>query len=325
MIPSFFSALASRLPHENNLSDITWALCQASDFFREFFMKFFFPKEDFSVIDSMDREYPAENNGRSRADFLVRVRGSRMPYVIEVKIYDRNQHFEQYKSDYGISKDHLGYITNYYYKQDDYEIKTWTDLYYRLSVLVDSLTDETEKSLITGYLKYLQNTCGIKTFNRAMDFSNAICLYQFQCVVQKAIKKQTDQYILNAYPRLKNIEGDQGILGAYFYAHYNDGRLPETYIWTGIYFNREPVEVWTGIENRKGYGQEYCNIVRPNMAFNPILMKCSENPIYEEKALWFKLKPERLVEFQKLEKDEQQEQFFVEYLDEIIMLPYQFL
>ena len=48
---SFFLHLGIRLYKENNLSDITWALLQASDEFKQLFIKYFFPEiEDNHII-----------------------------------------------------------------------------------------------------------------------------------------------------------------------------------------------------------------------------------------------------------------------------------
>ena len=42
IIKSFFSNLADRRRKENDLSDITWAMCQASPAFQKAWLHFFF-------------------------------------------------------------------------------------------------------------------------------------------------------------------------------------------------------------------------------------------------------------------------------------------
>ena len=68
-INKFFEYLAERKYHENDLSDITYALCYANDNFRKCFLNFCFKDENDSVdIDTRDltREYSIED---SRPDF----------------------------------------------------------------------------------------------------------------------------------------------------------------------------------------------------------------------------------------------------------------
>ena len=46
MLAEFISNLSYRFRSENNLSDVTWTLCQTSDKFQCVFLRFFFPWMD---------------------------------------------------------------------------------------------------------------------------------------------------------------------------------------------------------------------------------------------------------------------------------------
>ena len=107
MMENFISNLSLRLNSENNLSDITWTMCQTSDAFQNVFLQFFFPKEKFTEV-YLQRELPDED---CRPDFYFEHDGK--VFLIECKIWDRNHHFEQYTKQFKISNEQLGYITNY--------------------------------------------------------------------------------------------------------------------------------------------------------------------------------------------------------------------
>ena len=90
----FFESMAERLTNENDLSDITYALCKTDNDFRKFFLEYCF--EEAVDTDNLIREYADEG---SRPDFYFIGRDNN-EYLIEVKIYDRNQHFDQYNNQF---------------------------------------------------------------------------------------------------------------------------------------------------------------------------------------------------------------------------------
>lgn len=91
-LSAFFSALAERAYKENDLSDVTYALLEANNAFRQFFLDFFFPHEGLEGVKVViEREHVI---GDSRPDFWIRNRNE--VYLVEVKIWDGGHHFEQY-------------------------------------------------------------------------------------------------------------------------------------------------------------------------------------------------------------------------------------
>ena len=125
-LSKFFTGFAERAHKENNLSDITYALCRSNISFCQFFLDFFFPGAGLRARDvEITREYFTE---WGRPDFWIRNRVNQELYIVEVKIWDGSHHFEQYfkilKEDSGLEKDskpahdllvwrRLGYIANY--------------------------------------------------------------------------------------------------------------------------------------------------------------------------------------------------------------------
>lgn len=74
-ISSFFRNLAVRFRKENDLSDITWALCEASPTFKGIWIRFFFGDElNPDDIDWIQREATFDDKG-SRVDFLIKKKG----------------------------------------------------------------------------------------------------------------------------------------------------------------------------------------------------------------------------------------------------------
>ena len=64
----FFQFLSSKYHKENDLSDITWAMCQSCESFRFAFLGFFFPEMQIKPSLSIERE-KAEDD--SRPDFYI--------------------------------------------------------------------------------------------------------------------------------------------------------------------------------------------------------------------------------------------------------------
>lgn len=170
MIKKFFECLADYARKENDISDITVALCKANPTFKETFVKFFFNNIDINEIKKIKREI-SSNDGQSRVDIMIEVEGDDKPYLIEVKKYDENHHFDQYVKAYNIPPERLGYITNYELKKEGgYQIKKWSEFY-------KVLTNEDEKNkkakndeLIQAYAQYLNKVCEI-VYNKRIDLT----------------------------------------------------------------------------------------------------------------------------------------------------------
>lgn len=174
----FFTALSERMYKENNLSDVTYALCEADVKFRQFFLDFFFHAAQLRASEvTIERETCFKRSGRP--DFCIWTRDGGL-YIVEVKIYDGNHHFSQYHgilkgNNRGIADDgawkHLGYIANYEEVKDikiDCEsarevcsrVATWSEF-------VDELGRYRgfDDPVIQGYVEYVRHVCPYDDFN----------------------------------------------------------------------------------------------------------------------------------------------------------------
>ena len=169
-LSAFFSALAERAYKENDLSDVTYALLEANNAFRQFFLDFFFSHEGLEREKvAIEREHVI---GDSRLDFWIR-NGNEV-YLVEVKIWDGGHHFEQYHKILGEegSKDgrwaRLGYIANYSLcnvnicedgvrkeaSETGCGLHTWEEFAKRLES-----DDCSGDPFVRGYLEYLKRVC----------------------------------------------------------------------------------------------------------------------------------------------------------------------
>lgn len=182
----FFEQLANYYWHENDLSNITVALCNSSEIFKKIFVHFFFPKIKIEDISNINREIWDSNSMSSRVDIHISLYNDEI-YVIEVKKGDRNHHFGQYEIDFDIDKSHFGYITNYYCAEGKalgYDVKTWTEFY---DVLEQS---ENLDCLSKSYLSYLRIVCGITKYNSIMDLKSLKSIPQFFQTMDKIVAKE---------------------------------------------------------------------------------------------------------------------------------------
>ena len=311
MIESFLNILASRKRSENDLSDITWALCLSSHSFQTLFLNFFFPDSEFLNITRFERE---KSEGDSRPDFLIENDG--IIYLIECKIYDTNHHFEQYTSTFNIPNERLGYITNYKMTQNGFIVKTWEDLYdYVTNNLPES---ENEKALWTGYLKYLKSVCGIIKITKKMDLKGMYSLYSFTELLKKLVNRAETEFELRYYSN-KNIQGGNGISGCYFEIKYSKDLINTTWAWIGIYYERENPLICLGFEDKQGWGKPVYELLDSRLDKIERDEFCTK-PYREDGAIWFELTDEKHKEFDKISLVEQI-QLIKEFMDRVIMKP----
>ena len=288
MIEVFLETLSGRKRSENDLSDITWALCLSSHSFQSLFLNFFFPDTKFLNITRFERE---KSEGDSRPDFLIENNG--ITYLIECKIYDRNHHFEQYTSTFNIPNERLGYITNYKMTQKGFVVKTWEEFYDHVA---NNLPEsENEKACWNGYLRYLQNVCSIIKITKKMDLNGMYSLYSFTELLKKLVERTETEYELRYYSE-KNIHGGNGISGCYFEINYFNNLIETTWAWIGVYYNREKPLICMGFENKQGWGKPVYEIIEKQIS-KIESDEFYEKPYYEDDAIWFELTKEKHEEF----------------------------
>ena len=189
---TLFKEIACYYRHENDLSNITVALCNASSIFKDLFLRFFFPQIISDDIIRISREARDINGMGCRVDIHISMK-SGDPYIIEVKINDTNHHFGQYESAYKITKDHFGYITNYYCIEGvrlGYNVKTWEEIYYYFINLKD------KNELIEPFLFYIEKVCNLRIYSTSMNFKALSTIPHFYEIIDEIINENKDLGII---------------------------------------------------------------------------------------------------------------------------------
>ena len=253
-LQAFIINLASRFRKENDLSDITWAMCQTSDQFLDSFVEFFFPGLGDCEID-LRRELAEDD---SRPDFFFQANGK--DYLVECKIYDHNHHFEQYTKRFKIEPEQLGYITNYPLRKEGFTVHTWTDFYVYLSKRIPA----EEAPLWNGYLGYLKDVCSIFITEAPMNLDGMFSLYTFYRSLDDVFAFDNERYSSFLYDSRKdtnnggNFSGRtprEGVMGKYFEIKFKNLRMRTAWGWMGVYFEREHPLVCVGFDDRDGWGK----------------------------------------------------------------------
>lgn len=320
MIPSFFENISYRLNNENDLSDIIWAMCNTSPKFKEAFLSFFFPDIVISPEVEIKREVTKDD---SRPDFTIHNNGDL--YLIENKIYDRNQHFGQYDKVFGVEPEKFGYIANYVILQPEkdkhYQIRTWEEFYFILEKV--EADNEQEQSLIDGFRLYLKNVCSILEYNKPMNIEGIFSLYQLMEVLIKLCKREEDNFILevcNKDRMYNNSHADHYVTGVNFEIKINGSNI-QSWGWIGIYFSKEVPTICIGFYDKENWGKTICNLIDKAIGNIQEGIYCTA-PYYEDDAYWFEYidgKDTYEESFNKLTLNEQIDEL-KRFMDEVLNL-----
>jgi len=228
---AFFSNLAHRFYKENDLSDITWALSEAHPEFKRLFLSFFFSEIDDVSEITLSREVSEED---SRPDFSFEVGNSK--YIIEVKKFDKDYHFEQYKKTFPGAR--FGWIAIYNTeKQDGIEIRTWEEFKIFLERFVETVNSN---ELIHSYISYIEQTCSIINFKK-MTLDNSP--FFFNKLIEKVIQSSLPEFDVNNYNQAKSINEWRN--GKYF-SLQKKGSNTVIYPWFGVYYDKEKTLIYIG-------------------------------------------------------------------------------
>lgn len=323
MINSLFNCLSLKYRKENDLSDFTWAMCQACDSFRNAFLGFFFPDIDTSSMDvTIEREKSEDD---SRPDFVINCNGR--TYVIENKIYDTNHHFGQYDKTFDIIPQRFGYITNYKIEDKEilskgYPIRTWEQLYD--TFMLNLPEDEDDNRLWNGYLCYVKNVCNLIKIENPMKLDGIYSLYSLIEILKKLSSRNEQDFELIKYNELKASGNGtyNGISGINFEVKYKN-IIQESRIWgwIGIYFEREHPVILMAFYNKPNWGKGYCDMILPFSSkwSDQIYFK---KPYQEESQIWFELLPKRHDEFNNMDDVEKQKVLLQSFMDEVLRYPF---
>ena len=223
LLNNFFIYLGVRLRNENNLSDITWALMNTIPSFQDKFLEYCFER-NICVMNQTIRE---DQSGDSRPDFYFEdIEGNK--YLIEVKIYDKNMHFQQYINNPKYSLAEKSFIANYAHTEiNGWKIKSWKGFIVFLKQKIDEFNLD-EKEIINSYINYLKATINY-TEPMTMNIDNISSLYDFYLTIADVISDINDIQI-NEYNNSKPCTPEK--YGKYFYTTRPD--QTNCYFWIGI-------------------------------------------------------------------------------------------
>lgn len=327
-ISSFFSSLSSKMRKENDLSDITWAMCQASSMFMDSFVHFFFPEVDIHSIIEFVRESPDEQDGGSRVDFLFRVRNDATPYLIEVKINDRNQHFGQYDKAYNVTPERLGYITNYPLSEKGYDkIRQWEQFYDLMEDKIKLFPESEEINLIKGYLSYVKNVCGIIKFTKLMNITGLYSMFELFTILKNSTQRETKDFSISTYGPYEITHGSN--LKIWFTIEYKNPELKNIKEGgvIGIWYNKENPEISIGFQNKEQWGKSLFPVLK-KMENNEILIdtKYCETPYDgDDNTMYISMKDSVVKEIDNASNVDKQTEIILNYIDEALMLPIKFI
>lgn len=223
---TFFDKLSERKWSENDLSDVTLALCKTSKRFQKLFLDYCF-NTNTPEMETFEREIKSHD---SRPDFYGVDREQRK-WVIEVKIDDRQElHFEQYRNEFPNAK--CAFIANYdakhlCNKKLDFSITTWKGF---INSLSENVCDDT---LIIGYLKYLKKLTGFLEVKN-MNLNNVNSLPDFNIIIEKVIHEysENEKKKLEFNNNKKSFSAEK--FGRYVDFINKNGKIVN--FWIGIYF-----------------------------------------------------------------------------------------
>lgn len=324
MTELFFDYLGSRFRKENDLSDVTWALCKTSENFTKLFLGFFFKESiDFSRPVSIEREFAS---GESRPDF--RVLHGDDEFIIENKIYDRNLQFEKYQKDFSNAKE-FGYITNYKVSPiNGYEIKTWEDFKDFIEFkITNGYFDENleHKNLVSGYLKFVENICSLIKIEK-MNLENLSSLFHFNSLLKTLLREPFNGFEVYEWNQTKNHESYQS--GQSFRLKKENGDKSPIYGWVGVYFHstNESVNIYVCF-NENGSGS-LCSDLKAAKTKNELTEGLYyDAPWYEDNAFWFMLKKQHFAKFtSKTEADvTEQRKIIRDFMEEVFISTQKYL
>ncbi len=260
----FFTGLGDRFWKENDLSDVTYAMCRGSNVFFQFFLDFFFTGE--LALDSEEADIAREiDDGEgNRPDF--RIESRKGVFYIEVKIGDRCQHFPEYfkslrKANPGDgeneakTKRRLGYIVNYPMSFDGYVVHRWEDLLRQLQ-RYDYFNDDS----IRGYAEFVKSVCGLRG-NEDIDSYrfNPDDFMKIRLFMDDVIGAITQAEGVDCYNRSRSRCFQQNLkMGQVFELKNYCGSGKSVWGWLGCFFFESRAEIVVQFENQRGWGDLVC-------------------------------------------------------------------
>lgn len=320
----FFRFLSYKFRKENDLSDITWAMCQSCESFRQSFLTFFFPEIQLDEDICIEREKSEED---SRPDFFIN--NGDVIYLIENKINDTSHHFGQYDKTFGIPPQRFGYITNYRIDDDainkeGYRLHTWEELFDNFS---NNLPEQKEdQQLWKGYLEFVKNVCGIIKIERPMKLDGIYSFFSLMEILEKKLATRNEQqFAVKFYDRNKLCGGGYsnsatGVNFEIIYKHIKEDNAQKIWGWIGIYYNIPNPYIEMDFYNHPAWGKGYFDLL-PNKNLSKLERFEKPSRDSDGKFLRFKMSKELRQEFEESEDVKKQEKILRQFMDDVILYP----
>lgn len=299
------SRLSIRFRNENDLSDLIWSLCEVSTAFQGLFVSFFFKElSDNKEYIELKREYCC---GSSRADFYFAVKQNE--YLIEVKLYDTNYHFDQYIIDFPNAK--RGWIANYRMPQHaSFEVKTWDNFHSYLEANLASISDKDNHEIISGFCEYLKSVCSIVKFQK-MNLNGLQSLFFFNKMLPKIIEQERPGITIKLYGSAKSHFEDSS--GKFFSIQPKD-QADIYYPWFGIYYDSAKTCICIGFS--VGWCRKIFEGIRSTNDLSAGTYHIGK--YFDDNNYWFEMKPDVFDRFNNLDSPEDQEQILQAFFEEVI-------
>ena len=267
----------------------------------------------------IEREVPDDNNTGSRVDFKITCKNDPKPFLVEVKIWDQNHHFGQYEKAYGVDKERLGYITNYPYKKDGYDVKQWRDLCNSLQKCIeeDNIPEE-ESDLLSGYCEYVKNVCGIIMVTEKIDLSRMTSLYDLTVVLRQIAEYTCPFFDVKNYGTTHRDDLRWLFLEVDYKQTNGWGRQ---YPFMGIIYRHPEPYICAGFDCRKGWARGIVEFMRNNsQLFSRIKTEYCSQP-EPSGDYYFKMSAFAKREFQGSKTIDDQKTVLRNFLNEVLMFP----
>ncbi|GHT71756.1 hypothetical protein FACS1894110_25300 [Spirochaetia bacterium] len=299
---AFFEYLSERMRNENNLSDITWALCCSSDEFRKIFIEYCF-EEDIQNIETFVREYSRDD---CRPDFFIDDKNGQ-EYIIEVKIYDRNNHFEQYDNVFKNAK--KAFIANYYFENiNGWKIKTWKEFLQTLEKKFDEFSQE-EVNLIRSYYAYTKLVINYVEV-KPMNLSNVSSIKDFYNILQQVVE-ECNIVKLHEWNQTKSAFTCNEY-GKYLW--YESGKNKYVYFWIGLHFEDEKIYIYVQYKD-KGYCPDRVAKILTSMEPGDYY----DELIPDDPYIWIPLKEQYHEQLCKKTNVENQKEIIKKFMEEVLI------
>ncbi len=306
-----FHKLATRLRNENNLSDLTWAFCEIEPEFKFLFLKFFFREIKKEDEINLLREY---SQNKCRPDFYFKI-GS-LEYIIEVKNYDRNDHFMQYGTEFRSAK--FGWIANYKGVSEGVECRTWSSFYKVIETQIrEEDIEDGVKIIYKSYLAYLKSVCSIVN-HKSMKLTNLSSLFTFNQILPKVIEIPIESLKCSLYYNARSFYNDRS--GYHIKLQRSDTSSDSVYLWFGIFYSENDLGIGIAVQKNN------CHPIYDHINLNLIEGVYFDKTKYDRdedwgELYWFIMKKEyfeRLNDIADIDKQtELIRDFFIDVIDSI--------